>query len=371
MSVPCQDWDSWFESDGRDGSPALVHSNAAVFDLTAEDDDEDAEDGVETFIYSEPPSPKHSEASMATTFFDMAAGDEDAETETGWSPRLSAEVLPRARPGVSDQFILVSKLMHEEPILQDLMTQSCEREAPEAQHLPTLLKFKGTVPVRHDEIKAWNSPKPARCGAAFFDLTADDRDADTERDTCGSEARWDSEYAENGRDTRIAVLPRRTSSQPATPVTSLALEKLSVQEAEDVRFLLRCQLEGVDVERTLALADARSRSLRDAPSQRDTHSGEDGLSMVTASAAGAVAGAAAIGTVGATSGALVGVSVGTLVGIVPAAFTFGLSIPVSAAVMGCTGLITGGAVGSTAGAVGGGLVGLLGRASPSQVPRYR
>merc|ERR1712137_285060 len=48
---------------------------------------------------------------------------------------------------------------------------------------------------------------------------------------------------------------------------------------------------------------------------------------------------------------------GGIVGIVPALFTFGLSIPVFAAVGGGAGLCVGTAVGGTTGAVGGGAVG--------------
>ena len=84
-----------------------------------------------------------------------------------------------------------------------------------------------------------------------------------------------------------------------------------------------------------------------------------GNRSVQASAGGAVLGATAMGTVGATSGVVVGSTCGAVVGIVPAFFTFGLSIPVGAAVVGCAGLCAGGAIGTTAGAVGGGVAGLL------------
>merc|ERR1711959_764137 len=61
--------------------------------------------------------------------------------------------------------------------------------------------------------------------------------------------------------------------------------------------------------------------------------------------AGAVVGGTATGAFGTVAGAAVG--------LVPAIFTFGLSIPVGAAV----GLCIGTAVGSSTGAVGGGLIG--------------
>jgi len=68
--------------------------------------------------------------------------------------------------------------------------------------------------------------------------------------------------------------------------------------------------------------------------------------------AGVAAGTVAGGTVGGGGGVLIGAAVG----VVPALFTFGLSIPVGAAIGGGIGLVTGGSVG----AVGGGAVGFAG-----------
>jgi len=84
-----------------------------------------------------------------------------------------------------------------------------------------------------------------------------------------------------------------------------------------------------------------------------------GNEKVRASAGGAVIGATTMGTLGATSGVIVGSTCGAVVGIVPALFTFGLSIPVGAAIVGCAGLCAGGAIGTTAGVVGGGVAGLV------------
>merc|ERR1712048_911658 len=64
-------------------------------------------------------------------------------------------------------------------------------------------------------------------------------------------------------------------------------------------------------------------------------------------------GGGAGGAVGLTTGAIAG----GVVGILPALFTFGLSIPVFAVVGGGAGLCVGTAVGGTAGTVGGGAVG--------------
>jgi len=76
-----------------------------------------------------------------------------------------------------------------------------------------------------------------------------------------------------------------------------------------------------------------------------------------ATAAGATVGGVALGGAGGVAGLATGVVAGGFVGIVPALFTFGLSIPVCAFVGGGAGLFVGTAVGSTTGAVGGGAVG--------------
>jgi hypothetical protein len=91
---------------------------------------------------------------------------------------------------------------------------------------------------------------------------------------------------------------------------------------------------------------------------------------VRTSALGAGAGAAALGTAGAATGALVGGTAGALAGLVPAIFTFGLSIPIGAVVGGSAGLCTGGTVGTTVGFTGGGLAGYAGytyRGAPTKL----
>merc|ERR1711862_636876 len=72
-------------------------------------------------------------------------------------------------------------------------------------------------------------------------------------------------------------------------------------------------------------------------------------------AASTVGGAAVVGSAGGV-GLGAGTVVGAAVGVVPALFTFGLSIPVGAAIGGGIGLVTGGSVG----AVGGGALGFAG-----------
>jgi len=68
-------------------------------------------------------------------------------------------------------------------------------------------------------------------------------------------------------------------------------------------------------------------------------------------------GAAVVGTGGAAIGMLLGGVVGAAMGVVPAIFTFGLSIPIAAALGACGGLVLGGAIGTAMGVVAGGVGG--------------
>jgi len=76
-----------------------------------------------------------------------------------------------------------------------------------------------------------------------------------------------------------------------------------------------------------------------------------------ATAASAAGGAVTLGTTGGVTGLATGTAVGAAVGLVPALFTFGLSIPVFAAIGGTCGMVTGAAAGGTVGAVAGGAAG--------------
>merc|ERR1719469_1701630 len=78
---------------------------------------------------------------------------------------------------------------------------------------------------------------------------------------------------------------------------------------------------------------------------------------VQVTAASAAGGGAAVGAGGALSGLVAGGAIGAAVGIIPALFTFGLSIPVGAMLGGGTGLCVGTLVGGTTGVVGGGAIG--------------
>mmetsp|Transcript_54461 Transcript_54461/g.129799 ORF Transcript_54461/g.129799 Transcript_54461/m.129799 type:complete len:375 (+) Transcript_54461:64-1188(+) len=115
--------------------------------------------------------------------------------------------------------------------------------------------------------------------------------------------------------------------------------------ADETRLALQhtsiCSANG-DLE-TLAKA-AQDRSLTD---QYTAH--------VTAAAA--MVGGATIGVCGASAGLVAGSTCGAALGLIPAVFTFGLSIPFGAVVGGGCGCVAGAAAGSTSGAVGGGAFG--------------
>lgn len=89
-----------------------------------------------------------------------------------------------------------------------------------------------------------------------------------------------------------------------------------------------------------------------------------GLHLATGTQASATSTCAGAGLVaGSTVGGTVGTVAGAAVGVVPAIFTFGLSIPVGAAI----GLCLGASCGGGAGALGGGAIGYTGFAHREQI----
>jgi len=89
-----------------------------------------------------------------------------------------------------------------------------------------------------------------------------------------------------------------------------------------------------------------------------------GVKVTATSAAG---GAVTLGAGGGFMGLTAGAGVGAAVGVLPALFTFGLSIPIGAFIGGGTGLCVGTAVGGGAGFVGGGAAGHYGYEHRAQI----
>eukprot|EP00435_Cladocopium_sp_Y103_P015615 s2192_g3.t2 len=92
---------------------------------------------------------------------------------------------------------------------------------------------------------------------------------------------------------------------------------------------------------------------------------------VRATAVGVAGGATTLGTTGAATGLCAGTVVGAAAGVVPALFTFGLSIPVGAALGAGAGLFMGTAVGATAGALSGGAAGYGAYAKRGEIQELR
>jgi hypothetical protein len=88
------------------------------------------------------------------------------------------------------------------------------------------------------------------------------------------------------------------------------------------------------------------------------------------SAASAASGAVALGASGGATGLAAGGVFGAALGVVPAVFTFGLSIPVGAALGSGSGFIVGTLVGGTCGAVGGGAAGYGAYAKRTEISQY-
>jgi len=91
--------------------------------------------------------------------------------------------------------------------------------------------------------------------------------------------------------------------------------------------------------------------------QLGTFVSKPNVKVTVASAAG---GAAVVGASGGLTGMTAGAGIGAALGVVPAIFTFGLSIPIGGVIGGTIGLCAGTAVGGSAGLVGGGAAGYYG-----------
>merc|ERR1719499_2504603 len=78
---------------------------------------------------------------------------------------------------------------------------------------------------------------------------------------------------------------------------------------------------------------------------------------IQVAAASGLGGAVVVGAGGAGAGLLTGGAIGGAIGILPALFTFGLSIPIGAVIGGTCGTVVGAATGGTVGATGGSAIG--------------
>jgi len=136
-----------------------------------------------------------------------------------------------------------------------------------------------------------------------------------------------------------------TAHARATSSYQSAMEKLS------------CRLAVAGEQATNAYGTAKERATHAVETTKARTADLASAKAVQVTAASAAGGAIAMGTSGAATGLFTGGAVGAAVGIVPAVFTFGLSIPVFAMVGSGCGLVAGTAVGGAAGLVGGGATG--------------
>lgn len=113
---------------------------------------------------------------------------------------------------------------------------------------------------------------------------------------------------------------------------------------------------------TLAIAKERTGA---AAALAKSKAGE-ALNFATSTRAGVSSSMAVLGgTLGTTAGGICGALAGGAAGVVPALFTFGLSIPVGASI----GLMAGATTGGSAGAVGGGAIGFAGFTYREEIKR--
>lgn len=141
--------------------------------------------------------------------------------------------------------------------------------------------------------------------------------------------------------------------------TSRSVEKKVMEPEQDMTFTEVIQSKAVALHKTggAAFIATKGKVVKVAriTKARAFEIASDRRAQVTA--ASAAAGGASIGTTGAGVGLLAGGAMGAAAGILPAIFTFGLSIPFGAVVGGGFGLTVGGLTGTTAGVTAGGALG--------------
>lgn len=147
---------------------------------------------------------------------------------------------------------------------------------------------------------------------------------------------------------RSVVNTARAALDTATCVSVGAIDAADSARQHAVAGL-RCAASGASSAGTAAVSTTRLAASKALEVAQDR--------AFQASAVSAVGGAAVVGTGGCVAGLTVGGAVGAACGVVPALFTFGLSIPVGAAVGSGAGFCIGVTAGSTAGFAGGGAAG--------------
>jgi len=133
--------------------------------------------------------------------------------------------------------------------------------------------------------------------------------------------------------------------------------KLLKAKALSASNTVRAKIYSVGIGAKSYFSSAQEKTLKTASATREKTVEIASNKTVQVTAASATGGAVAMGTAGGITGLATGGTIGAAIGLVPAIFTFGLSIPVGAAIGSGCGLVAGTAVGGTTGFVGGGAVG--------------
>merc|ERR1719296_29528 len=136
-------------------------------------------------------------------------------------------------------------------------------------------------------------------------------------------------------------LKQQAEAAPATSRVEAVKSRVADLQATGAKTIEK------GVERATQVAAIAKRRTKEAAADRG----------VQVAAASAVGGGVVVGAGGAATGFVAGGALGAAVGILPALFTFGLSIPLGAALGAGCGVAVGGAVGGTTGFAGAGAIG--------------
>lgn len=148
-------------------------------------------------------------------------------------------------------------------------------------------------------------------------------------------------------------------------ITSQTRMKAKAQAGKARAALLDC-VESVNKRKAKAIDSVKGKAAKALELAKSTASEKS----VQVSAASAATGAVALGATGGAAGLATGTVVGAAVGVVPALFTFGLSIPIGAMVGGGSGLCIGAATGGSAGFAVGGAAGYAGYSKRKEIQNY-
>mmetsp|Transcript_5916 Transcript_5916/g.13192 ORF Transcript_5916/g.13192 Transcript_5916/m.13192 type:complete len:337 (-) Transcript_5916:393-1403(-) len=155
------------------------------------------------------------------------------------------------------------------------------------------------------------------------------------------------------RGPRACIVDAAATSREVAVATAESCKLKVIEKSKVARKTASDAIQNIEAHGRDAATYTAAKAAKLAESSRAVAS--DGKFQATV-AVGA-GGAATCGAVGGAAGLLAGGASGAALGVIPALFTFGLSIPVGAALGAGAGLVAGTAAGGTVGAVAGGAIG--------------